>query len=327
MLDYPLKFVPILKEKIWGGNKLKEVLHKTSGKDKLGESWEISGLEGDISIVANGALKDRSLDSIQEEFKGKLIGEQLYSLFRGKFPLLIKFIDAETELSVQLHPDDQLASQRHDSFGKTEMWYILQADEGAEINVGFKRNISKEEYLQYLDSGRITEILNFEKAKKGDAFFIKPGTVHAIGAGVLLAEIQQTSDVTYRIFDWNRKDEDGRERELHTELALDAIDFEQKKDFRRNYTRSLNNSNKIADCNYFTTNFLPVSKGSIIKNYSAIDSFVIYMCVKGTAEVSVKGNSEIIKTGETVLIPAQNKQVQISSEGAELLEIFIQPKF
>lgn len=325
MLDYPLKFIPILKEKIWGGNKLKEVLHKPSQKEKLGESWEISGVENDISIVANGTLKGRSINSIQEEFKGKFLGEQLYTLFGGKFPLLIKFIDAHTELSVQLHPDDQLALERHDSFGKTEMWYILQADKGAEINVGFKKNISKEEYLQYLDSGRIIEILNFEKVEKGDAFFIKPGTVHAIGAGVLLAEIQQTSDITYRIFDWNRKDENGRERELHTDLALDAIDFEQKKDFRRNYTRSLNTSNRIAECKYFTTNFLPVSKGSMKKDYSAIDSFVIYMCVKGTAEISVNGNSENVKMGETVLIPAQNKEVQISSKGAELLEIFIQP--
>ncbi len=322
MLDYPLKFVPILKEKIWGGNKLKEVLHKTSGKGKLGESWEISGVEGDISIVANGFLRGRSLESVQKEFKGRFLGETLYSVFNEKFPLLIKFIDAHTELSVQLHPDDQLALQRHDSFGKTEMWYILQADEGAEINVGFQPNIGREEYLQYLNSGKITGILNFEKVKKGDAFFIKPGTVHAIGAGVLLAEIQQTSDITYRIFDWNRKDEHGRERELHTDWALDAIDFEGKEDFRRNYSRTLNSSNKIAECEYFTTNFLPVT-GVLKKDYSDLDSFVIYMCVSGRASVAVNSNSEVIQQGETILIAAENQEVQISSEGAELLEVYI----
>lgn len=322
MLDYPLKFIPILKEKIWGGNKLKEVLHKPSQKENLGESWEISGVKNDISIVANGSLQGRSLNSIQEEFKGKFLGQQLYATFQQNFPLLIKFIDANTELSVQLHPDDQLASQRHDSFGKTEMWYILQADEGAKINVGFKRNIGREEYLQYLNSGKITGILNFEKVKKGDAFFIKPGTVHAIGAGVLLAEIQQTSDITYRIFDWNRKDEHGRERELHTDWALDAIDFEGKEDFRRNYSRTLNSSNMIAECEYFTTNFLPVT-GVLKKDYSDLDSFVIYMCVSGRASVAVNSNSEVIQQGETILIAAENQEVQISSEGAELLEVYI----
>ncbi|MEG9328721.1 type I phosphomannose isomerase catalytic subunit [Salinimicrobium catena] len=322
MLDYPIKFVPILKEKIWGGNKLREVLHKYSEEGKLGESWEISGVEGDLSVVENGYLKGRSLDQLLNDFGNELVGKKVFKAFGNKFPLLIKFIDAGKPLSVQLHPNDRLALERHDSFGKTEMWYILQADEGAEINVGFNKTISKKEYLEYLNSGKIKEILNFEKVKKGDAFFIKPGTVHAIGAGVLLAEIQQTSDITYRIYDWDRVDDSGKGRELHTDLALEAIDFDLTKDFNRSYSKTINTSNNIADCEYFTTNFLPV-KGEVFKDYTALDSFVIYMCVSGEAVVTVNDNSEAIKTGETLLIPAKNKEVRISSKGAELLEVYI----
>ncbi len=322
MLNYPIKFEPILKEKIWGGSKLRDILHKRSGKKNLGESWEISGVKGDISVVANGPHKDRSLNDLLEEYREKLLGEKNFKIFGTQFPLLIKFIDAGADLSVQLHPHDKIAKERHDSFGKTEMWYIMQADEGAEINIGFKKSISKEEYLEHLNSGRITEILNFEKVKKGDSFFINTGKVHAIGAGVLLAEIQQTSDITYRIYDWDRVDDEGKSRELHTDLALEAIDFEKKDDFKRPYTRVQNHSTNIATCEYFTTNFLPVN-GNISKNYAHLDSFVIYMCVSGEAEVSIGGNSERISQGETLLIPAENKEVQISAEAAELLEVFV----
>ncbi|SDL68336.1 mannose-6-phosphate isomerase, type 1 [Salinimicrobium catena] len=322
MLDYPIKFVPILKEKIWGGNKLREVLHKSSQERKLGESWEISGIENDLSVVEKGDLKGRTLEQLLKDHGKELVGEKIYKTFGNKFPLLIKFIDAREALSVQLHPNDRLALERHDSFGKTEMWYILQADEGAEINIGFNRALSKSEYLEYLNSNKLPEILNFEKVKKGDAFFINPGTVHAIGGGVLLAEIQQTSDVTYRLYDWDRIDGSGKGRELHTDLALEAIDFDLKKDFNRSYSKTLNISNNIAGCEYFTTNFLPVN-GEINKDYSELDSFVIYMCVSGEAAISVNDNSEAIKMGETLLIPAKNKEVRITSEGAELLEVYI----
>ncbi len=322
MLNYPLKFRPLLKEKIWGGSKLEELLHKKAEGRRIGESWEISAVEENISVVANGPLEGKSLKALLQEYQGKLVGESVYRRFQDQFPLLIKFIDADTELSVQLHPNDELARERHNSFGKTEMWYIMQADEGAEVNVGFKKSITEAEYLEHLNSGKITELLHFEKVKKGDTFFIKPGKVHAIGAGVLLAEIQQTSDITYRIFDWNRKDEQGNSRELHTNLALKTIDFEKKADFKRTYSRSQNESNNIARCEYFTTNFLPVG-AELEKNYSAVDSFVILMCVSGTAEISVGENSEGIQKGETVLLAAENKKVRISSKGAELLEIYI----
>ncbi|MBZ9729033.1 mannose-6-phosphate isomerase [Salegentibacter sp. JZCK2] len=322
MLDYPIKFYPILKEKIWGGKKLKNILNKETNRDDLGESWEVSGVEGAISIVANGELKGFSLKDLLEEYKDKIVGKKIYDEFDSDFPLLIKFIDANTNLSVQLHPNDDLARQRHNSFGKTEMWYIMQADEGAKINIGFKESVSKEDYITRLEEGKIVEVLNFEEVKKGDSFFINTGKVHAIGAGVLLAEIQQTSDVTYRIYDWDRTDDEGNSRELHTALAIDAIDFEKKDDFKLNYEKAKNNSSEVASCQYFTTNYLPV-EGEINKDYSNLDSFVIYMCVSGKGKVSVNGNSEKIAQGETLLIPAQNKEVNLSAENCELLEVYI----
>ncbi len=322
MLNYPIRFEPILKEKIWGGNKLTDLLHKSSTSNQLGESWEISGVKGDISRVVNGPLQGKTLNDLLDEYRERLLGEKNFEKFGAEFPLLIKFIDAKTELSVQLHPHDSIAKKRHDSFGKTEMWYIMQADEGAEINVGFKKSISEAEYLEHLNSGKITELLHFEKVKKGDAFFINTGKVHAIGAGVLLAEIQQTSDITYRIYDWDRVDAEGNSRELHTDLALDAIDFEKKDDFKREYSKVKNHSTNVASCEYFTTNYLPV-KSNLVKDYSHLDSFVIYMCVGGEAEIVVSGNSEKLSTGQTLLIPAENNEVLINSEGAELLEIFV----
>lgn len=323
MLDYPIKFQPILKEKIWGGTKLKDLLNKPTNRDNIGESWEISGVEGDISVVANGSLKNKTLNELIEKYGEKFLGEKIYRKFGKEFPLLIKFIDAKTALSVQLHPNDELARQRHNSFGKTEMWYIVQADEKANINIGFKEDISKEDYIKHLEAGAITELLNFEDVKKGDSFFINTGKVHAIGAGVLLAEIQQTSDITYRIYDWDRVDDQGKARELHTALAIDAIDFEKKEDFKLDYKKEKNKSSKVASCEYFTTNFLPVS-GKVTKDYTEIDSFVIYMCVGGKAEIGTNGNFEEIEQGESLLIPAKNNKVIISSNGeAELLEVYI----
>ncbi len=322
MLNYPLKFQPILKEKIWGGNKLKTILHKNTSIQNLGESWEISGVKDDVSVVSNGPLKQNSLNKLLESYKGDLVGKKVFEQFGGEFPLLIKFIDAKTALSVQLHPNDELARQRHNSFGKTEMWYIMQADKDANINIGFKNDITKEEYIKHLESGAITELLNFEEVKKGDSFFINTGKVHAIGAGVLLAEIQQTSDVTYRIYDWDRVDDQGNARELHTALAIDAIDFDKKDDFKLSYEKHANKSSQIASCKYFTTNFLPI-KGEIIKDYSELDSFIIYMCVSGNAEISIDDNTEKISQGESVLIPARNKEVKIKAPKCELLEVYI----
>ena len=323
MIDYPIKFRPILQDKIWGGDKLKTIFNKSTSSNTVGESWEISGVKDFVSVVCNGAEEGKTLTEIIEKYKGDLVGEKIYQHFGKDFPLLIKFIDAKTDLSIQLHPNDELAKERHDSFGKTEMWYILQADDNARLNIGFKESISKETYLNHLENGKITEILHFEKVEKGDAVFINTGKVHAIGAGVLLAEIQQTSDITYRIYDWDRVDAEGNSRELHTELAMDAIDFEKKDDYQRSYDKVLNESSEIASCDYFTTNFLPV-QGKLEKDYANIDSFVIYMCVEGNGIIHLNGHMETIARGQSILIPATAECVKIEAENIELLEVYIQ---
>ncbi len=323
MLDYPLKFIPILVEKIWGGDKLTTILNKDSTKGPIGESWELSDIPGHVSKVANGNLAGKSINELLSVYKGLLSGEKIYDSFGDHFPLLIKFIDAKKELSVQLHPNDEIARKRHNTSGKTEMWYIMQSDEGANISIGFKKTITKDEYLKHLKANKITDLLNTEEVSKGDSFFINTGKVHGIGAGVLLAEIQQTSDITYRIYDWGRKDKDGQGRELHTELALDAIDFEKKDDFRLNYQEIINQSTNLACCKYFTTNILPV-KGTVAKDYSKLDSFVIYMCVDGSGKIGVNGHFEDIQKGETILIPAINNKVIIEAENCELLEVYIE---
>lgn len=301
---------------------MQKVLHKTSNNKRIGESWEISDVEGNVSKVANGPLKGKSLKELLRDYKGDLVGETIYHRFQDNFPLLIKFIDAHSELSVQVHPDDSVAGKRHNSFGKTEMWYVLQADKNAKLNIGFQKTISKNEFLESLNTGRITQLLHFEPVNKGDAYFIQPGKVHAIGAGVLLAEIQQTSDITYRIYDWDRTDEHGNGRELHTDLALDSIDFEYKEDYRMPYSKKTNSPSNIVKCNYFTANYLKI-EGRLLKDFSNLDCFVIYMCVSGKVDVTTNGNLETIEAGETVLIPAENTEIEIKSSSAELLEIYV----
>lgn len=231
---YPFKFQPILKERLWGGTKLKDLLNKPSSSDITGESWELSAVKGDVSIIENGPLAGTSLQEAINHHPQALLGKSVTNRFGTEFPILIKFIDAKQDLSIQLHPNDELAKERHNSFGKTEMWYIMQADPGAELIVGFKQDMTKENYEKHLNEGKLTDILNYEKVKEGDTFFINTGKVHAIGAGILLAEIQQTSDITYRVYDFNRKDKEGNLRELHTELAIDAIDYSYKDDFKIN---------------------------------------------------------------------------------------------
>ena len=318
---YPLKFTPILKDKIWGGQKLKSILNKPSDLLNIGESWEISDVDGDTSIVSNGNLKGKSLKELLEIFGSDLIGKQNYRIFRNKFPLLIKFIDAKQDLSIQLHPNDKLAAERHNSFGKTEMWYVMQADEDSNLIVGFNQVVNQKKYLKHLEDKTLTEILNFDKVNKGDTYFIEVGRVHAIGAGVMLAEIQQTSDVTYRVYDWDRVDDEGNERELHNDLAIDAIDFNMQDDFRVNYSKKVNQSNQMVSCPYFTTNYLEVT--GTLKKEENIDSFFIYICVEG--EVTIKGNSisEHLKKGETLLIPAAIEDYEIYSKKATLLEVYV----
>ncbi|WP_298346844.1 type I phosphomannose isomerase catalytic subunit [uncultured Algibacter sp.] len=318
---YPIKFTPILKDKIWGGKKLKTTLNKQSDLPNLGESWEISDVEGDTSIVSNGYYKGKSLKELLKILGPDLIGQQNYRIFEDKFPLLIKFIDAREDLSIQLHPNDTLAAERHNSFGKTEMWYVMQADEDANLIVGFNQKVTPEKYLEHLENKTLTEILNFDKVKQGDTYFIEVGRVHAIGAGVMLAEIQQTSDVTYRVYDWDRVDDEGNERELHNDLAIDAIDFNMPDNFRVSYSKTENKSNEMVTCPYFTTNYLEVN--GVLSKKNSKDSFFIYMCVGGDATITYGKHTESIKVGETILMPADAVDYQITSKNAKFLEVHV----
>jgi len=318
---YPLKFEPILKDEIWGGEKLNTILKKNSSAPNTGESWEISDVEGDTSKVSNGALKDTSLKVLLENYGGALIGEKNYQLFGNKFPLLIKFIDAKQDLSIQLHPNDELAEKRHKSFGKTEMWYVLQADEDAKLIVGFNQDMTAEKYLKHQKNKTLTDIVNFDTVKVGDAYFIEAGRIHAIGAGVLIAEIQQTSNITYRVYDWDRVDAAGNERELHNDLAMDSFDFNMPDNFRVQYSKTKNQPNDMVSCPYFTTNYLEVNQW--IEKENNKDSFFIYICVEGHATISYNNYSELINKGETILIPAAIKNYKIHAKDAKLLEVFV----
>lgn len=319
---YPLKFRPILKERLWGGTKLKEVLGKPIESEITGESWELSGVKGDISEVADGPLEGTSLEELIGQQPEAVLGKSVVERFGTDFPILIKFIDAKQDLSIQLHPNDKLAMERHNSFGKTEMWYIMDADPGSKLIVGFNKDVEKAEYIKNLEEGTLLDLMNYEEVKEGDTFFINTGKIHAIGAGVLLAEIQQTSDVTYRVFDFNRKDKDGNLRELHTGLAVDAIDYENKDDFKVDYHNTKNTVNDMVDCPYFKTNFLELTK-PMKQNLSRRDSFTIYMCVGGAATIANDWGSASIQKGETVLLSASSTFAKIEADGAKLLEVTI----
>ena len=319
-LLYPLKFHPILKEKIWGGTKLHSVLNKESN-GSIGESWEISGVEQGGSIVKNGFLKGKGLDELLLEYKEDLVGERIYQKFGDIFPLLFKFIDAADDLSVQVHPGDFLAKERHNSYGKSEMWHILQADENAKIIVGFNGKRDKSEFVDALAEGRIPEILNSVSVEKGDTFIIHPGTVHAIGAGVLLAEIQQTSDITYRIYDWDRPDTDGKMRQLHNDLALDVLDFSAKSN-KIEFAHQMDFPVPIGKTEFFSANKLELSQ-TMVRKLSEMDSFVVYMCLEGEAIIETNGFSEPIEKGSTILIPATIDEIKINTKTASFLEVYI----
>jgi len=323
---YPLKFTPIYKDKIWGGNKIKSILNKDFGDlPNCGESWEISAVEGNISVVSNGYLAGNSLEELMEVYMGELVGDQVFDTFGIEFPLLIKFIDANDDLSIQVHPNDELAKERHNAFGKTEMWVVLQADAGSKLVAGFNQQVDKDIYLEKLHNNELTDILNFEEVSAGDVYYIPAGRVHAIGKGILLAEIQQTSDITYRIYDYDRKDAQGNPRELHTDLALDAIDFTLYPDYKSHYQPKINESVELVKCKYFTTNLLEINE-VVEKDYNQLDSFVIYICIEGILQIETESGSETLQKGETILIPAVIESVRLIpiSPSVKLLEVTIE---
>lgn len=316
---YPLQFKPILKERIWGGTKLKDCLNKPITSDITGESWEISTVENDVSVIENGLFEGKLLTELITEFPKEILGTKVYEQFGDQFPLLFKFLDAREDLSIQVHPNDELAKKRHNSFGKTEMWYVMQADDDASLIVGFKEKSSKDECLQNLNNKTLLNILDTRKVKKGDVFFLETGTVHAIGSGTLIAEIQQTSDITYRLYDFDRVDASGKTRELHVDLALDAINYNVV-NTEKQYSKKENVSNEIVDCPYFTTNFLPLKDTISISKSN--NSFTVYMCVDGDFTMIVNGDSYHYGKGKTVLVPAAITSFQLSGE-ASILEIYI----
>ncbi len=320
---YPLKFNPVLKEKIWGGKKIPQKLNVEVAKEvEIGENFAVSGLKDDLSVVSNGSLAGKNIHELIEKYKGRLIGEKVYNAFGSNFPLLIKYIDANDDLSIQVHPNDDLAKEKYQAFGKTEMWYVINANDGARLISGFSKKTNAEEFTQYHSEGQLMDLMAKHDTSAGDTFFIPAGKVHSIGSGNFIAEIQQTSDITYRIYDYDRRDKYGNPRELHHELAMKAMNFEDADSGKINYQCRDNESAQLASCKYFTTNLLKIN-GTQTKDYSEIDSFVILMNVGGACHVFANDYSIELNELEAILIPAELNNINIEGHSAKLLEVFV----
>jgi len=321
---YPLRFHPIYKPLIWGGEKLRECYGKTDAPKKTGESWEISQVEDNISLVSNGFLENKSLEEIIQIYKGELLGQRVFERFGPRFPLLTKFIHSNDDLSIQVHPGDEYAAEHHGENGKTEMWYILDSEKDAQLIVGFNRDINRDIMFEKLNDGSLKDVLHFEKVTEGDVIFLPEGRIHALGPGIVLAEIQQTSDMTYRIYDWDRVGVDGKPRELHIEHALNVLDYKAFASYKTSYEHQMNTSVKLVECPYFSTQLVHVDK-KIDLDYTSLDSFVIYMCLDGDMDISYDGGnpSKLVK-GDSVLIPAALKLLRLNpNEESRLLEIYL----
>ncbi len=325
---YPIKFKPILKQHIWGGEALLEIKrgqHLRVDKSKIyGESWDVSGINGNISVISNGFLKGNNLQEAIEVYMGELVGESVFERYGLDFPLLLKTLHCKDKTSVQVHPDDDLAAERHNSCGKTEMWYVVDAEPGALLYIGFKDSkISREQYIDAVAKGSVADIIQPVSVKSGDAFLIPSGTVHSISGGVTLIEIQQPVDLTYRIFDWNRIDSNGKPRELHTAYAVDAIDFGSNAvSCKREYKPRINEAVEIVNCDYFTCNILKIEQ-RMERQMANIDSFVLYYCTDGVVNIITDDGSENLKRGEVLLIPAEANEFTIEGS-ATLLEYYVE---
>ncbi len=321
---YPFTFKPIYKEKIWGGQRIRTVLGKDfSPLPNCGEAWLISGVEGENTPVSNGFLADNELNELIEIYMDDLVGGPVFDKFGSSFPVLVKLVDANDYLSIQVHPDDELSLRRHQTNGKTEMWYIIDAEKNAELISGFSKKVDREQFIRHLQNKTLRDILNVEKVKPGDVFYLPAGRIHALCPGVLLAEIQQTSDITYRIYDWDRVDARGNSRELHTALALDAIDFEVHENYRTPYTRLPNQSVNLIESPFFTTNLVCLQK-PLRKNLEELDSFVIYLCIKGHLELLYRDGVILLNGGDAVLVPAELNEIKLVPEKETcLLEVYL----
>ena len=321
---YPLKFQPLFRDKIWGGNKIKTDLGIDFGDlPNCGEAWVLSGVENNETVVENGFLAGNTLNELVEIYMDDLVGSRVYEEFGDEFPILVKFIDANDYLSIQVHPDDELAQKRGLGNGKTEMWYIMSANEGSELISGFNQKVNQKKYLDHLHNKALLQILNIEKVKAGDVFYMPAGRVHALGPGILLAEIQQTSDTTYRIYDWDRVDSNGNSRELHTSEALEAIDYNVYENYKTEYAHLKNETVEVVNQPHFTTNIIHFDR-PIMKNYEELESFVIYVCVEGSLEIKYDGGIVPLKMGECMLIPGElSKIALVPNTESKLLETYL----
>lgn len=322
---YPLKFKNIFKTVVWGGEKIAPYKGVRTDLNNIGESWELSGVKGNESVVAEGALAGKTITELAEQFKGELLGEKVYARTGTEFPLLIKFIDARDDLSIQVHPDDALAGERHNgSKGKTEMWYVVQADENAHLMSGLTKHITPDEYAARIADNTITDVLHDYNVSAGDVFFLPAGRIHSIGTGCFIAEIQQTSDITYRIYDFGRTGLDGKPRELHTELSKAAIDYTVLDDYKTSYKEVRNEENEIVSCDYFTTSLFDLDKPVTVP-VKARDSFLIVICTGGCGSLTdSEGNTVTLRQGETVLVPACTGSVTFTPcESLKLITSYI----
>ena len=312
----PLKFEPILKTIVWGGEKIAPYKGIETEQKHIGESWELSGVSGNESVVAEGPLKGKTIAQLVKEYKADLVGKHVYENTGDEFPLLIKFIDALSDLSIQVHPNDELAAKRHNgSKGKTEMWYVVDAEPGAHLLSGLTEKITPEQYAAKVADGTITDVLARYEVHPGDVFFLPAGRIHAICGGCFIAEIQQTSNITYRIYDYGRLGLDGKPREVHTELAKDAIDYTVYPDYRTHYEPRQNEEQEVVSCKYFTTSIYDLTL-PYAKDLSEIDSFLVVMCLTGSGAIEVDGEEVPVHQGETVLIPAAADDICFVPDGS-----------
>lgn len=323
---YPLLFEPNLHTVVWGGNRLRPYKGLDPSDEQIGESWEVSAVPTSTSIISNGEWKGKDLISVIDENPDAILGKKANEKYHGQLPLLAKFIDAKRDLSIQVHPNDEMAMREHGKMGKSEMWYVIKADEGAHLYAGFKQEITPEEYQKRIANGTITDVLADHEVKAGDVFYLPAGRVHAICGGILLAEVQQSSDVTYRIFDYNRPGMDGKPRELHTELAAKALDYHVEDNYRTEYSEATNKAVQIIDSPYFSVRVMEVSK-PFHRDLKKYDSFIITMCISGDCKVRVRSTGEeiLLNQGNSTLIPAAIADYDIIPQSGKtrILDAFI----
>jgi len=321
---YPFKFTPVYKDKIWGGQKIKTLLrHDIGDLPNCGEAWLVSGIDESPSVVCNGALEGNELNELVEVFMGDLVGESVFDKYGETFPILVKIIDSNDWLSVQVHPDDELAEEMGIGSGKTEMWYVMQADADAELIAGFRDGVTQQSFTEAVEKHAIANTLNKTDVKRGDVFFIPAGRIHALGPGCLVAEIQQTSDNTFRIYDWDRIDQFGMMRELHTEKAFKALKYDSLDDYKSPYKIAENKTASVVECPYFTTNIITLN-AQLNKDYSELDSFVILLCTEGGFDLEWDNGTEHVSMGECILIPNIINKISIKAKPeCKILETYI----